>query len=66
MFIILISGFTGVVLFISIVILCFIGVVLFFTTIHLLHAGGGNMKIYSPKSIIFLESNARGEYNTRG
>jgi hypothetical protein len=24
------------------------------------------MKIYSPKSIIFLESNARGEYNTRG
>jgi hypothetical protein len=30
-------------------------------TIHLLHAGEGNMKIYSPKSIIFPEGNARGE-----
>ena len=30
--------------------------------IHLLHAGEGNMKIYSPKSIIF----PRGEYDTRG
>jgi hypothetical protein len=26
--------------------------------IHLLHAGEGNMKIYSPKSIIFPEGNA--------
>ena len=34
--------------------------------IHLLHAGEGNMKIYSPKSIIFPEGNARGEYDTRG
>ena len=25
--------------------------------VHLLHAGGGNMKIYSPKSIIFPEGN---------
>ena len=25
--------------------------------IHLLHAGEGNMKIYSPKSIIFSEGN---------
>ena len=25
--------------------------------LHLLHAGGGNMKIYSPKSIIFPEGN---------
>jgi len=24
------------------------------------------MKIYSPKSIIFSEGNARGEYDTRG
>ena len=34
--------------------------------IHLLHAGEGNMKIYSPKSIIFPEGNARGKYDTRG
>jgi hypothetical protein len=34
--------------------------------IHLLHAGEGNMNIYSPKSIIFPEGNARGEYDTRG
>jgi hypothetical protein len=34
--------------------------------IHLLHAGEGNMKIYSPKSIIFSEDNAQGEYDTRG
>ena len=34
--------------------------------IHLLHAGEGNMKSYSPKSIIFPEGNARGEYDTRG
>ena len=27
-------------------------------TIHLLHAGEGNMKIYSPKSIIFPKGNA--------
>jgi hypothetical protein len=27
-----------------------------------LHAGEGNMKIDSPKSIIFPEGNARGEY----
>ena len=33
--------------------------------IHLLHAGEGNLKIYSPKSIIFPEGNARGEYDTR-
>ena len=36
------------------------------TNIHLLHAGEGNMKIYSPKSIIFPEGNARGECDTRG
>jgi hypothetical protein len=35
-------------------------------TIHLLHVGEGNMKIYSPKSIIFPEGNALGEYDTRG
>ena len=35
-------------------------------TIHLLHAGEGNMKIYSSKSIIFPEGSARGEYDTRG
>ena len=29
-------------------------------------AGEGNMKVYSPKSIIFSEDNTRGEYNTRG
>jgi hypothetical protein len=29
--------------------------------IHLLHAGEGNMKIYSLKSIIFPQGNARGE-----
>ena len=34
--------------------------------IHLLHAGEGNMKIYSPKSIIFPEGIARREYDTRG
>ena len=34
--------------------------------IHLLHAGEGNMKIYSPRSIILPEGNARGEYDTRG
>ena len=34
--------------------------------IHLLHVGEGNMKMYSPKSIIFPEGNARGEYDTRG
>jgi hypothetical protein len=34
--------------------------------IHLLHAGEGNMKIYSHKSIIFPERNALGEYDTRG
>jgi len=34
--------------------------------IHLLHAGEGNMKNYSPKSSIFPESNARMEYDTRG
>jgi hypothetical protein len=28
--------------------------------IHLLHAGEGNMEIYSPKSIIIPEGNARG------
>ena len=32
----------------------------------MLHAGEGNMEIYSPKSIIFPEGNARGEYDTRG
>ena len=36
------------------------------TMIHLLHAGEGNMKMYSHKSIIFPEGNARGEYDTRG
>ena len=34
--------------------------------IHLLHAGEGNMKIYSPTSIIFPEGNARRKYDTRG
>jgi len=34
--------------------------------IHLLHAGEGNVKIYSTKSIIFPEGNAQGEYDTRG
>jgi hypothetical protein len=34
--------------------------------IHLLHADEGNMKMYSPKSIIFPAGNARGEYDTRG
>jgi hypothetical protein len=37
-----------------------------YNIIHLLHAGEGNMKIYSPMSIIFPEGNARGEYDTRG
>jgi hypothetical protein len=37
-----------------------------FDIIRLLHAGEGNMKIYSPKSIIYLEGNPRGEYDTRG
>jgi hypothetical protein len=31
-----------------------------------LHAGEGNMKIYSTKSIILTKGNARGEYDTRG
>jgi hypothetical protein len=35
-------------------------------TIHLLHAGEGNMKIYSPKSVLFPEGNALREYDTRG
>ena len=35
-------------------------------TIQLLHVGEGNMKIYSPKSIIFLEGNARWDCDTRG
>jgi hypothetical protein len=35
---------------------------LWFHIIHLLHAGEGNMKIDSPKSIIFPEGNARSEY----
>jgi uncharacterized 2Fe-2S/4Fe-4S cluster protein (DUF4445 family) len=30
--------------------------------IHLLHAGEENMKIYSSKTVIFPEGNARGEY----
>ena len=34
--------------------------------IHVLHAGQGNMKMYSTKSIILPEGNARGEYDTRG
>ena len=34
-------------------------------TIHLLHAGEGNMKIYSPKSIIFPEGNPRVSYSLR-
>ena len=34
-------------------------------TVHLLHAGEANMKIYSPNSIIFPEGNARGEYDAR-
>jgi hypothetical protein len=34
--------------------------------IHLLHVGEGNMKIYSPRSIIFPEGIVRGEYDTRG
>ena len=34
--------------------------------IHLLHAGEGNMKNYSPKSIIFPEGNTRGENDTCG
>jgi hypothetical protein len=33
-------------------------VVSVYDIIHLLHAGEGNMKIYSPKSIIFPEDNA--------
>jgi hypothetical protein len=37
-----------------------------YDNIHLVHAGEGNMKIYSPKSIIFPEGNVRGEYDTRG
>jgi hypothetical protein len=37
-----------------------------YDNIHLLHAGEGNMKIYSPKSIIFPNGNVRGEYDTRG
>jgi hypothetical protein len=34
--------------------------------VQLLHASEGNMKMHSPKSIIFPEGNARGEYDTRG
>ena len=37
-----------------------------YNNIHLLHAGEGNMKIYSHKNIIFPEGNSRGEYDTRG
>ena len=37
-----------------------------YNNIHLVHAGEGNMKMYSPNSIIFPEGNARGEYDTRG
>ena len=37
-----------------------------YNNIQLLHASEGNMKMHSPKSIIFPESNARGEYDTRG
>ena len=37
-----------------------------YNNIHLLHVGEGNMKIYSPKSIIFPEGNDRGKYDTRG
>jgi uridine kinase len=33
---------------------------------YMLHAGEGNMKMYSPKSIIFPEGIAREEYDTRG
>ena len=33
---------------------------------NILNAGEGNVKIYSPKSTIFPEGNARGEYDTRG
>jgi hypothetical protein len=33
---------------------------------NILSAGEGNVKIYSPKSTIFPEGNARGEYDTRG
>jgi hypothetical protein len=31
-----------------------------------LHAGEGNIKIYSHRSIIFPQGNTRGEYDTRG
>jgi hypothetical protein len=53
----------------SIIWLCYsliIYIILMSTNIHVLHAGEGNMKMYSPKSIIFPEGNARGEYDTRG
>jgi hypothetical protein len=33
-------------------------------TIQLLHVGEGNMKMYSLKSIIFLEGNARWDCDT--
>ena len=36
------------------------------SNIHVLHAGEGNMKMYSPKSVIFPEGNDRGEHDTRG
>jgi hypothetical protein len=39
---------------------------IFRNIIHSLHAGEGNMKIYSPNSIIFPEGNAGGDYGTRG
>jgi hypothetical protein len=34
--------------------------------IHLLHTGEGNMKMYSPMSIIFPEGIARRKFDTRG
>ena len=37
-----------------------------YNIIHLLHAGEGNMKMYSYKSITFPEGNVRGEYDARG
>ena len=37
-----------------------------YNNIHLMHAGEGNMKMYSPTSIIFPEGNALREYDTRG
>ena len=37
-----------------------------YNNIHVLHVDEGNIKMYSPKSIIFHEGYARGEYDTRG